>query len=412
MAIGMAVFVLAIASTFLILQGAILPSGGFSEEVSSAAHYALDRFHDQTDWTLYVQPVFIHADTALSDEPLELRTPFDPAAVPDSLVYVRDRQELVSQQDVADNTSVVVTDIRNGTTRLDLVYTIDHDLPERTYDGIEQAGNSTWNDELNVTFTDSGFQQITFNGSDFLTADASIGASSSPIFVSEPVQTNVTFAEAERKEVRVFDGSGKIRVQETFTGEAVWTFNLTDNFTAMYSSADGGTTDLSGSGILYQNATDFVDFYNNSGFGFIGEDLFVTVSRETTSSPVDVRINFTDDNGEKNLLLYAHDGDYTSAVPQKRNFFSPYRVSMGLPVTVTGVSRSRAAALEGKEYERVQELLGLVGTDYNITVGDVFRKGRPITPGTTVQVFAFPAPIVDRFANATVHDLRMRVWNR
>lgn len=413
LAIGMAIFVLTVASAFLLLQGSMGTGGGFSEQVVSAANYALDLFHDRTEWTVYRQPVFIHSAASLASEPLELDVPFATGTVPGSILYMKDGNEVVSQHDFVANTSVVVTNVRQGTTRLDLVYTTDHSLPDRTYtSSLEQVENDTWNDELNVTFSDNGFQQVTFKELDMLTAESDIGASSYPLITSELLRTNATYDEADRKEVRVYDRTGKIRITERFSGETVWTFNLTDNFTTMYSSATGGTVNIDGSDTLYADTTDLVDFSDAYGFSIMGDGLFVTVSRETSSAPIDVRVNFTDDGGKKDIVLYAHEGDYTAALAQEQNVDNPYNVSVGVPVAVRGISRAQASSLESQSYETVQEELGLVGSAYNITIPGVFEKGEEVGLETTVHVFEFPVPVLQRFANATVKDLRMRVWDR
>jgi hypothetical protein len=413
MAIGMAIFVLAIASVFLLLQGTLIPNGGFSEQIASSTDYALDRFQQETEWTVYRQPVFIHADTAISNEPLELTVPFDPAADADSVAYIRDGTEIVSQHDAVENTSVVVTDLRNGTTRLDVVYTSGYELSDRSYtSALQQAGNSTWNTDLNVTVTGTGIEQITYKELDVLTSAADIGVSSVPQFDHELLRTNITYDETDSTSVKVFDGSGQIPIRDEFSGEQVWTFNLTDNFTTMYSEALGGTQDLTGSGTLYTDTTDFVDFYNLTGMAVIGDDMFVNVSRATASSPIDVRINFTATRGEKAVLLYLHDGNYTNAEPYKETFYDPYTASVSVPEAVTGVSRDRATALESRSYDQVRDTLGLAGTNYNITLGTAFTKGQAITVDATVYATQFPVPMMDRFTNATAQTLQMRVWNQ
>ncbi len=413
MAIGMAIFVLAVASTFLLLQGTLLPEGGFSGQVASTAAYAIDRFQAETEWTVYRQPVIVHANAAVDNQPLELAVPFDTAIEPESLAYIRDGEELSSQHDPAANTSVVITDLRNGSTRIDAVYTTDQPLPDRTYTSdLEQDGNETWNSDLNVTFTETGIEQVTYNGLNVLTSAADMGVSSVPQFEHELLRTNVTYDETEPLNVKLFEDSEQITIQDEFAGEQVWTFNLTDNFTTLYSEELGGTQDITGSGTLYADTTDFVDFYDNYGIAFIGNDIFVTVTRETTTSPIDVRINFTAATGEKSLLLYPHEGDYTSAVPHSTNFHEPYIVTVGLPEAVTGVSRSRSTDLASQSYEQVRTALGLTGMAYNITAGDIFRKGEPITVDATVYATTFPVPILDRFTNATAQQLQMRVWNQ
>lgn len=413
MAIGMAIFVLAIATTFILLQGTVLPNSGFSEQVVSTTTYAVDRFMAGTTWTVHRQPVVIHSDTALANEPLELTTPLPPSTVPESIAYVRDGREIVSQHDAARNTSVVVTDVRNGTTRIDTVYTTRHDLPDREYtSSLTVAGNSTWNSRMNVTFTDTGFQQITYNGTEMLTAPASIDASTAPRIEEGLLRANVTYSEAERKTLRLFAQSGQIRYTGSFTGEQVWTVNLTDNLTTLYSSALGGTQDLSGTGELYADTTDFIDFYNRTGIAFIGDDLTVNVSRDGPAAPIDVRINFTDVNGEKPVLLYLHDRNYTAAVPYKQNFYDPYTVSIGTPAAVTGVSRSQAAAFDTKSNEQVRDALGLVGSAYNLSLAGLVEAGQPVTADTTVHAVSFPVPVLDRFANATARTFQLRVWNQ
>jgi hypothetical protein len=413
MAIGMAIFVLAVATAFILLQGAVLPAGGSSEQVVATTTYALDRFEATTGWTLYQQPVIIRSDTALTDQPLELDTPFTPATVPSSIVYTRDGTERVSQHDTTRNTSVIVTDIRNGSTRLDAVYTTTHDLSDRTYTStLTTAGNSTWNSRMNVTFTDTGFQQITYNGTAMLDAPADIAVATDPTIESSLLRTNVTYSGSDRLNLRVFDRSSQIRFDAAFSGQQVWTFNLTDNITTLYSSSTGSTQDITGSGTLFTDTTDFIDFYNQTGMAIIGAAMTVNVSRDGPSSAVDVRINVSDTNGEKAALFYLHDGNYTAAAPYEQNFRDPYTVSVGVPVPLSGISQEEAAAFDEKNDESVREALGIVSAAYNLTLDGIVTQGAPVTAETTVNAVSYPLPVMDRLANATARTLRMRVWNQ
>lgn len=410
LAIGMAIFVLGVASTFLLLQGPLAPGGGFSTQVGAAADYALSTFQDNTEWTVYRLPVIVHSSHALNGEPLELRVPYPPSTDEPSILVMQDGQERRSQHSMDDNTTVVHADLSDGATILHIVYTDETGLADRTYNSdLVQGGNSTWNADLNVTVSSTGFSTIRFKDLDMLQDTASISASSTPQFSTGLLQTNISYDEADMKTVRVFDDSGQIRMTDRFTGETDWFFNLTSNFTEMYTSATDSTTSLSSSGIIFQGTTDFVDFYDVYGFGILAEDMFVNVSRDTASSRIEVRINVSDDAGRKDVLLEAHDGDYTAIFP--RTTPSPYNVSLGAPVSVRGLSRSKAAALESNDYETVKTTLGLTGSEYNITVPDVFEKGRRVPGSTTVRTFNFPVATMERFANATVNDLRIRVWN-
>lgn len=410
MAVGMAIFILATASTLLLLQDSTATHAGFDRQTAAAADTAIDRFHDVTGWTVYERQITVHAAQDLTNEPLELGTALPIDSDAGSVLVMQDETELPSQYDDTLNETVVVTNISAGTTILDLVYTEDSDLDAREYTSdLDQSGISTWNQDLNVTADSDGFSNITFKDLSLLDGTASLDVDTTPTFRSDLLRTTVTYPAADETEVRVFDRSGQIRVTQEFTGEQEWTFDLTGNFSEMYAAPQDETVDLDQTGTLFSGTVEFIDFYDVRGFGIAGDDLFVNVTRDTLTSEITVDINLSDDDGEKDVLLYAHDGDYTEALPVANGFLDPYNTTVGMGAPVTGISRDRAASLADNEYEDVQETLGLTGSEYNLTVDTVFQHGEPV-PGGTVISHEFPVPIVERYGNATITDKRLRVW--
>ncbi len=410
MAIGMAIFVLAVASTFLLFQDALSPQTGTDQQTGAIADTALNHFQDLTDWTLYRSTVAIHSSHDIPHHPLEIPIVLPDGTSENTVLTMRGNREIPSQYHADDNTVVVVTNTSSGVTTLDIVHAEHGEITPRQYDtGLERQENTTWNQHMNVTVNSNGFTDISFKDVPFLEDAADIDVDDTPVFDDGPVRTHFTYSQPDETAVRVFDRSGQIRVTTAFTGEKDWEFNLTGEFTDMYASSQDDTIDLDDSGTLFSEPSDFVDFYDDEGLGIAGDDLFVTVERDTSNAPIQVTVNFSDDGGEKDVLLYAHDGNYTAALPVANAFLEPYTVSTGVPVSVTGISRDRAAAIEEYDYETVHDLLGLRGADYNITVDGVFQKGRNVPRGT-VHVHEFPVPVVERFANATITHKQMRIW--
>ncbi len=409
MAIGMAIFVMAVASTFLLFQDALHAQTGFDRQTGAAADIALDRFQDMTDWTVYRTRIAVHSPHDVPHHPLELTTPLPPDTNPDSVLVMQDGTEIPAQHNTSANETVVVTNVSADGTRLDLVHASDPNLDARTYDtDLVQRGNSSWHPRLNVTMDEQGFDNITFRSLSLLEDAASLNVSGTPDIATDTVRTTFTYTDDDTT-VRMFDRSGQIRINRAFNGEQQWQFNLTTNFTELYVGADDDTIDLNDDGVIFNGSTDFVDFSDVQGLGIAADGMYVNVSRDTASAPIEVQIDITDDNGERDVLLYAHDGNHTAAQPVAETFLAPYNVSVGVPVAVTGVSRQRAAAFEQRSYEDVRNTLGLTGSEYNITVGDVFQKGWNI-PQTAVQVHAFPVTVVERYANASITDMQFRVW--
>lgn len=407
--IGMAIFVLALAGVFLILQNTQYP-GGMSAQVSSSAENVVSAFQDHTRWTVYRLPIIIHANRSAENMPV--RTSFvPPEAMQDSLLVMHDGNEVPIQQNRTTNETLFIADLDAGATVFNLVYTVSESVSDRTYtSSLQQSGSTVWNEKMNVTFSSSGFSSLSINGTELLETRADIGESTTPQITTNLLRSNATYDATEKQFVTVYDDSAQIQVTEVFTGEEVWTLDLSSDIDTLY--ADGSTVNLTTSGILYTGRTNFVDLYNTSGLGIAGRDMFVNVSRQSKNDPVHVRINFSDTSGKKNLLLYAHNGNHTAALPYKQAVLDPPTVTVGTPVSAVGVSKTKASALAGKNYDSIKTSLGITGAEYNITIPGTLHIGRDIPEGLTVHATQFPVPVVSRFGNATITDLSVRVWNR
>lgn len=409
--IGMAIFVVTIASVFLLLQHSILPDQQFSQQVQTAARTSFNGFTDTTYWTVYETPLVIHSNTDLDNEPVVAATQFPNDIVPESVLVTVNGKETPSQHDIAGDETVFVTDLSAGANRVNLVYTKEGDLDDRTYTATLAADDtSVWNDRVNVTFTSSGIDQIEYSNLSYFASTADLGTASTPDVETELLRATVNYSDGT--DIRMFDRAEKLRVTHEFSGERTWTFAMTSNFTTLYASQLDGTRTLEQTGTIYANTTDVVDLYNATGFGIIGDNLSVNVSRDTVSGPIDVEVTFSDDSGEKTVVLYPHDGDYTAAQAQTGAVVNPYTVTQGVPEAQDGVSVEQASSLEDKDYETVKNRLRIAGVEYNITVSDVFRKGQDIDTGATVYAQEFPLPVLHRYGNESLANMSLRVWSR
>ncbi|MCJ7478924.1 MAG: hypothetical protein MUP63_01980 [Candidatus Nanohaloarchaeota archaeon QJJ-7] len=408
---AMTIFIIMIAAGFYIVQSSFVPEGGFIQQVEDAADTGLSNFRESTRWTVYRNPVIISSSQSLKNEPVAIDYPFSRDILKNSVLVTQDGKELRSQHDLLTNDTVMVTDIREGKNRFDIVYTKTGNLEDRNYSsGLEHSGESAWNDQLNVTFTANGFSQLEFENTDLLQDNAHLAGSSDPFFDHGLLKVNASYSSG-RKHIKLFEDSGQIRVREFFTGERDWELNLTSRFDTAYTPGEGVINlETSRTGI-YTGTTDWIDFNDSDqGLSIIGENIYVNVSRDAPTSELDVRITFSDTGGKKDLLLYAHKDDYNNATDQKQEFYSPYDTTLGVPEPVEGVSRQRAAELESGDYEYVKELLGLTGLEYNISIEDTFKHGKNVPTGRTVTVLEFPVPVVERFGNASKRDMVMRIW--
>ncbi len=410
---AMTIFIFMIAAGFYVVQTSIIPQAGFTEQVEAAADNALENFQDETDWTVYRTAVPVRSPARLENEPVVLDTPYPGGIVANSTVVMKDNTELRSQHNLSSNQTVVVTDLRNGTTRLDIVYTRSGTMDDRAYTSdLVQSGDSAWHDDLNVTFTANGLSQLELDGTGLLETSAHLAGGADPEYDADLLQVNATYSSG-RKHVRVFEDSGKIRVREFFSGEREWKLNLSSSFDTMYSSAEDGLVNIDQGGTgIYTASTDWVDFNDSTnGLSIVGEGMYVNVSRDTASSEVDVRVNFSDTDGRKDMLLYAHKGNYSNASAVKTAFLQGYDTPVGMPEPVDGVSTEEAGKLESNDYESVKNTLELSGLEYNISVEDVFKKGKNVQTDRTVSVLDFPVPVVQRFGNASINTMVMRIWN-
>ncbi|MDY6768572.1 MAG: hypothetical protein SVW02_00480, partial [Candidatus Nanohaloarchaea archaeon] len=410
---AMVIFILMVAAGFYVVQNSFVPSGGFAQQVEAAADSALDSFNTETEWTVYKTPVGVRSNASLRNEPVTVDVPYPGGIVANSTLAMNGGAEVRSQHNLSTNDTVILTDIREGSTRLDVVYTYTGSMDDRNYtSNLDHGGDSVWNDKLNVTFTANGLSQLSFNGNAFLDAEAHLAGGSSPAFDTRLLRANVTYSSG-RKHVRLFEDAGQIRITEFFSGEREWDLNLTSSFDTLYSSEAGGIVNLNSGGTgLYTATTDWVDFNDSArGLSIVGEGMFVNVSRDSSNAKLEVLINFSDSGGRKDLLLYAHTGNYTNATAQKRDFYNPYEAPVGVPEPVEGVSREQANTLESDSYGSIQDTLGLTGLTYNISIDGVFKAGKDVDTSSAVSVLDFPTAVVERYGNASMKDMVMRIWN-
>lgn len=410
---AMAIFVFMLAVGLFLFQDALLPQGGFSEQVEAAGATALDTFVDRTEWTVQRERIIVHSSHPLENEPLTVDTPFPPDIVRESVVVTEDGREIVSEHNFSTNETVFVADVKNGTTLFSLVYTKDLLVADRNYSTtLDTHQSSAWNADLNTTFDSRGFTRLFYKDLAMLDTRADLGGGSAPSVRDGVVRANVTYDDAVRKTLFLYEDAGTIEITETFNGEERWRFNLTGNFTRLYGAAADSVYDLDRSGVIYDNTTDFVDFSAVRGLAFIGKDMEVRVERDSPTAKIEARINFTDDGGEKELLLYAHDGNHTNATNRYREFFDRKTVTVGLPEPAHGISEQRAADFGSQPYESVKSTLELEGVEYNISVPGVFEKGRNVTTDTAVTAVSFPVTVLHRYGNASLNRLNLRVWSR
>lgn len=413
---AMVIFVFMVAAGFYVVQNNIVADSGFTRQVAAAADSAFTSFRDETDWTVYRTPIAIRSNQSLDNEPVTVAFPY-PGIVANSTLTMREGREIPSQHNRSTNRTLVVADLREGGTRLDVVYTHTGSLDDRTYTtDLTEGGDSVWNDRLNVTFTSEGFSTLELRDTGMLQSTADLAGGATPTFDEQLLRVNATYSSG-RKHVRIFEDSPQIRITEFFTGEREWQLNLTSSFDTLYSSAEGDTVDIAADGEeLYAAQTDWVDFSDTSagsedGLSIVGEDIFVNVSSDGSGARREVTINFSDSGGRKDLLLYAHEGNHTNATAQKRDFYHPYTVTVGVPEPVEGVSEENAEELEQQDYDALQDTLGLTELDYNISIDGVFTAGKDVETDTTVNVIDIPVPVVHRFGNGSVKSMVMRVWN-
>ncbi|MDY6761958.1 MAG: hypothetical protein SVY41_02835, partial [Candidatus Nanohaloarchaea archaeon] len=305
---AMTIFIFMIAAGFYVVQTSVVPQTGFIKQVETAADTALTNFRDETEWTVYRTAVPVRSPAPLDNEPVTVQYPFPGGIVPNSTLVMRDDTELRSQHNLSSNRTVVVTDLRNGTTRLDLVHTESGSLADRNYSAdLVQRGTSAWHGSLNVSFTSEGLSKLALDGTDLLEENADLAGGATPTFDEDLLRVNASYSSG-RKHVRVFEDSGQVRVTELFTGEREWKLNLSSSFDTVYSSAENGLVNIDQAGVgIYTASTDWVDFNDSSqGLSIIADDMFVNISRTGANAEVDVRINFSDTGGRKDLLLYAH----------------------------------------------------------------------------------------------------------
>ncbi|MDY6769456.1 MAG: hypothetical protein SVU88_00620 [Candidatus Nanohaloarchaea archaeon] len=410
---AMFIFVVMIITGFYLLQTNLVPRQSFTAQVEQAGETAWTNFQDETEWTVYGKPVIVHANARLDNEPVIADVPITSAAVANSTLVMKDRAELRSEHNLTSNRTVFIADVRNGSTRADVVWTEEGTLEDRNYSsGLERGGDSVWNDKLNLTFTTSGLSQLSFDGTDMLDAAADLAGGSSPGYDVDLLEANVTYTAGGEKHVRLYEDSGQVRITGFFTGEREWVLNLSGRFDTMYSAEAGGLVNLDTAGTgIYTATTDWVDFNDSSeGLSIIGDDLFVNVSRDSANAKLRVNVNFSDSGGRKDVLLYAHKGNYTNATAQKVDFYQPAETTVGVREPTGGVSRAKADDLEAKDSDTVREKLDLTGVSYNISIPGVFTKGDPVDTDTTVMVLKFPVTVLERFGNVTVKTMRFRVW--
>ncbi|MDY6766440.1 MAG: hypothetical protein SVW77_03655, partial [Candidatus Nanohaloarchaea archaeon] len=229
-AIAMTIFIMMVIGGIFLLQRVTQPRTGFGTQVRDAAETAVDGFKDETEWTVFRTPVFVRSNRSLSDEPVTVATPFPGAVVAQSVLVMDGGTERPSQHNISGNETVVVTDLSEGTDRLDLVYTESGTLSDRSYDtGLASSGDMVWNSKVNLTFTDTGLSRLSFNGTGLLQSNADLDGSASPTVEQRPVRVNITYSTG-RKHVRMFAESGQIRITEFFTGERDWQLNLSSSF--------------------------------------------------------------------------------------------------------------------------------------------------------------------------------------
>ncbi|MDY6765848.1 MAG: hypothetical protein SVW77_00615, partial [Candidatus Nanohaloarchaea archaeon] len=373
---AMTIFIFMIAAGFYIVQTSVVPQPGFTQQVEAAADTALTNFRDETDWTVYRTAVPVRSPAPLDNEPVTVDTPFPGGIVANSTLVMDGNREVRSQHNLSSNETLVVADLRNGTTRLDLVYTRTGTMADRNYStDLTRSGDNVWHNDLNVTFTTNGLSQLEFDGTGLLESNADLAGGAEPAYDDDLLRVNVTYSSG-RKHVRVYEDSGKIRVREFFSGEREWELNLSSSFDTVYSSAENGIVNIDQGGTgLYTATTDWVDFNDSTnGLSIIGDDMFVNVSRDGANAEVDVRVNVSDNGGRKDLVLYAHKGNHTNASAQKAAVIQGYDTPVGVPEPVDGVSEENAADFASNDYESVKDTLELSGLEYNISVDGVFKK--------------------------------------
>lgn len=407
---AMAIFILMIISGFYILNQTMVPSGGFGPAVVVSGTSAYESFRAQTGWTVYENRIAVRSGYTLPDEPIVVDYPYPADAVRDSLLVTRNDAEIRSQHDLDHNRTIVVQDLSPGTNLFDLVFTTSGNLSGRTYTSdLTRSGASVWNARVNATFYGQGIDRLEYNGALSVT-DFVMGPSSSPVFDTGPLMVEVNQSNATARLIRVFEDSGQVRViADTNSGEP-WRLDLGaafDRYRCVRSDGSNTSGPLpSGPGEPENcNGARWIDFYDGHGMSIMmdGMDIRMWGNNDT----VHIR---PPDGTRTRALLFLHDGDWTNAEVQYEEFYDPIDVRAGPTAAVEGVSRQEAADLESESYSTVQELLGLEGLDYNITVKDVFEKGIPLEDGTTTTAMEFPVPVLSRFGNATENEFRLRVW--
>ncbi len=136
----------------------------------------------------------------------------------------------------------------------------------------------------------------------------------------------------------------------------------------------------------------------------------MNVSRRSTGSPVEVRVDVST-GSDRDLLFYAHHGERQVAERVKNGFLDPPRiVSIGASEPLEGVSPERAVEISGMDREELQEMLGLQGARYNVSLEGFFSKGYPVSTNSEVSSFRFPVKVLDPAGNSSVRDMGVRVW--
>ncbi len=405
-ATAMAIFLFALAAGVFLFQNA-LSGGGFSEEVSSAGRAALTAFQQEAAWTVHGTPIAVEAATAADSYPVTVPVAYPRDIVTTSPRLTGDGTPLRASHLLDRNRTVAVTDIDSGTNRLTLHYTRDVAVPAPNYtDGLQASGDSIWHETLNITFATGGIPNLTYRGLQ-LVHDGDLATTATPVAALDALRANVTYDGTDRTTVRMYDDTGTVRATRHGTGSVTWRFNITSNVTTLYTSDTGTTQSLSGTGMLYEGATDMVDLSAVTGLAIIGDAPTVRIGRDDPGDPYRTNVTFT---APADIVLHAHDGDHTAALPRLTLFRTPPTATTGVPAPRTGLSRHRLDTLATLSYRDLRDRLGLAGLQYNISVGPVFDAGRNLTDGSDVSVFSAPAAVLAATGNATRYDLAIRVW--
>ncbi|MDY6776731.1 MAG: hypothetical protein SVQ76_01335, partial [Candidatus Nanohaloarchaea archaeon] len=376
----------------------------------SATDSALSNFREEASWTVHEHRVSVHSPADLDRYPVDFDFPYPRDIDPDSILVTENGSEIPSQHSAASNDTVFVANLSEGVNSFEVVYT-SRNVSDRSYiSSLDSSGSKVWNDHVNITFNSQGIEDASFEGHPVVTW-SDLGASSTPEVDLGTLRANVSYADADVKRFLVYEGSGRVRFREWFSGSEDWDMNLSQGFDEMYASDLGSTRQLDTTGTIYSGTTDWLDVHNSTlGLSLIGDNLDVNVTRSSTSGPVELDVDFSDSGGRKDILLVFHDGNHTESRPDYEEFLDPLEVTVGVSKSLEGVWKERAEELEKLGYDELGELLGIEGLDYNVSVGNFFDAGRRVDTDTTVSVESFPLSVVGRRGNVSAEDMVIRVW--